>query len=82
VLLALAGLAAALVPLTHGAGLAYGAAWIEWDPVHSTNYYAERPGGFVVVAVSLFLALAFAVAALMLLIAACTAAVTSLRGAR
>jgi hypothetical protein len=64
VMLVAAGCAVALIPVVYSAGLAYGASWLEWDAVHSTNVYVERPGGFVVVLVSLVVCVALALFAL------------------
>jgi hypothetical protein len=67
VVLALVAVTAALlVPLVYSGGLAYGASWLEWDDTHATYYYAERPGGFVVLALSWLLVLLLASAALLL----------------
>jgi hypothetical protein len=66
VLLAAALGALLLVPLVHSAGMAYGASWLEWDPVHATNVAVERPAGFAVLVASLVVCaalLAFAVVA-------------------
>ncbi|MFL2000547.1 hypothetical protein [Microbacterium sp. A1-JK] len=38
------------IPVVFVAGAAYGIESQEWDPVHSTYFYDERPGGgFVVI---------------------------------
>jgi hypothetical protein len=58
--------AAVLIPLVYSGGLTYGASWLEWDATHATYYYAERPGGFVVLALSWLLVLLLASAALLL----------------
>ncbi|MDO9396644.1 MAG: hypothetical protein Q7T71_08885, partial [Herbiconiux sp.] len=41
---------ALMIPAVYAGGLAYGASWLEWDEDHGTYFYAERPGGFAVVA--------------------------------
>jgi hypothetical protein len=67
-----AGLGAlALVPIIYSAGTAYGASWLEWDALHATNVYAERPGGFAVLLVSL------AICAALTFFAIATAVVTA-----
>ncbi|PTL71221.1 hypothetical protein C1I63_18445 [Rathayibacter caricis DSM 15933] len=67
-----AAAAVVLTPVVYWAGMAYGSSWLEWDPVHSTNVYVERPGGFAVLLAALVVCAAlvlFAVAAALIVAA-------------
>lgn len=78
----IAAISLLLLPAVYTAGMAYGGSWLEWDPVHRTHYYAERPGGFAVIVVALVLCTALAMTAATSVALAIRTGGPSLRSAR